>query len=247
VVITSPLAIVPREVELFYPAQQYDIPVTRTWSLDEIDMINKGLLRYLEKNRYETIIVHLPEDYMFISESLDDYTSTCKGKTTSQTSLAELKKVLTESVKSHDKVSVNNERRESLACFARFQFGEAGVDLLHGAQVKGRYPNPRIFRKTTQVGMLVGDRGLISLTLEGGKVLAEGKVYWVRISDFEPKGNIFAVGVDAADPNIRIGDDVVVMRADTLVGVGVAMMSPGEMVSSSRGEAVRIRHLVKKE
>ncbi len=60
-----------------------------------------------------------------------------------------------------------------------------------------------------------------------------------------PKGNIFAVGVKDADENIRIGDDVVVLRDKELVGVGVAVMSPEEMIESDRGEAVRIRHLVK--
>ena len=60
-----------------------------------------------------------------------------------------------------------------------------------------------------------------------------------------PKGSIFAVGVEDASSDIRIGDDVVVLRNDELIGVGVAVMSPEEMIESDRGEAIRIRHLVK--
>ena len=86
---------------------------------------------------------------------------------------------------------------------------------------------------------------MISLTLEGGKILAGENSYRVKIHDFEPKGSIFAVGVKDADDEIRIGDDVVVLRDDELVGVGVAQMNPDEMVESDRGEAVKIRHLTK--
>ncbi len=245
VIITSPLGVVPREVELFYPAQQYDIPVTRTWSKDEIAMICDCLTSFLEQNHYDRIIVHLPDDYMFVDDCFDDFTRSCNDGPTSQASLEKLRQTLAEAVKPHKKASGQIARREALSCFAQFQFGTAGTALLEEAQVKGRYPNLRIFKNSTQTGMLVGQRGLISLTLAGGEVLAEHSAYWVRISDFEPKGNIFAVGVEDADSEIRIGDDVVVLRNDKLVGVGVAMMSPEEMTKSSRGEAVRIRHLIK--
>lgn len=245
VIITSPLGVVPREVELFYPAQQYDIPVTRTWSKDEIAMVCDCLRSYLEQNHYDSFIVHLPEDYMFVGDCFDDFTRSCNDGPTSQASLETLRKTLAEAVKPHKKMGGQIARREALSCFAQFQFGTAGTALLEDAQVKGRYPNLRIFKGSTQTGMLVGKRGLISLTLTGGKILADHNSYWVRISDFEPKGNIFAVGVEDADPNIRIGDDVVVLRNNKLVGVGVAMMCPEEMIKSSRGEAVRIRHIVK--
>jgi archaeosine synthase len=153
--------------------------------------------------------------------------------------------LLTEAVKSYKNVSRQVDRKETLSCFARVQFGNPGTALLEDAQVKGRYPNLKIFKDKMQRGMLVGQRGLISLTLPGGEILKELEAYWVRISDFKPKGNIFAIGVEDADPDIRIGDDVVVSRNNGMVGVGVAMMNPQEMVESSRGEAVRVRHLVK--
>jgi archaeosine synthase len=245
VIITSPLGVVPREVELFYPAQQYDIPVTRTWSKDEISMIGEGITEFLKTNDYEAIVVHLPPDYVFIQDFLDDFTNTCDGNPTSSSSLQKLKDILKETVKHYEKVDWRTELGESIKSFARFQFGNAGEALTQDAEIKGRYPNLRIFRKDKQIGMLVGKRGLISLTLEGGKILAEGDSYRVKIHDFTPKGNIFAVGVKDADEDIRIGDDVVVLKDNELVGVGVAVMSPKEMIESDRGEAVRIRHLVK--
>jgi archaeosine synthase len=245
VIITSPLGVVPREVELFYPAQQYDIPVTRTWSKDEISMIGEGITEFLKTNKYESLVVHLPSDYMFVEDFLDDFTKTCEDNPTSSSSLQNLKNVLSELVEPYERADSQRVLREDITSFARFQFGNAGEPLVRDAVIKGKYPNLRIFKDKKQVGMLVGDRGMISLTLEGGKILAEQDAYWVKIHDFIPKGNIFAVGVKDADEDIRIGDDAVVLRDDELVGVGVAVMSPEEMIETDRGEAVRIRHIVK--
>jgi archaeosine synthase len=245
VIITSPLGVVPRELELFYPAQNYDIPVTRTWSKDEISMIGECIDEFLKVNKYDETVVHLPEDYRFVKDHLGDFTETCIDSPSSNKSIERLGEILKEKLKSNKKVDKKTELNESIKNFARFQFGEAGKDLVNDTVIKGRYPNLRIFRDEQQLGMLVGPRGLISLTLEGGKILAEKNKYWVKIDDFIPKGNIFAVGVLDADKDIRIDDDVVVLRDSEMIGVGVAQMSPWEIIQSNRGEAVRIRHLVK--
>lgn len=245
VIITSPLGIVPRELELFYPAQNYDIPVTRTWSKDEIAMIGEGIRSFMKINEYDKVVAHLPEDYMFIKDYLPDFINTCEDTPTSSLSLDKLKEVLSEQVKSYQKIGSQTELKENMKNIARVQFGDGGELLVQNAVIKGRYPNLKIIKDGKQIGMLVGKRGLISLTLEGGKILAKQNKYWVRIDDFIPKGNIFAVGILDADKDIRIGDDVVVVKNDGLVGVGVAQMNPWEMIESDRGEAVRIRHLVK--
>jgi len=90
--------------------------------------------------------------------------------------------------------------------------------------------------------MLVGDRGMISLTLEGGKILMGKRKYFVEIDDFKLKGDVFAVGVNDADHDIRIGDDVIITHKNVLKGVGVAMMNPDEMIESKKGVAVKVRH-----
>jgi archaeosine synthase len=245
VIITSPLGIVPRELELFYPAQQYDIPVTHSWSRDEMSMIGEDLSEFLKTNCYDRIIAHLPFDYMFCGDYVNELTNTCSERPTSQTSLKKLKDILSEAVSPYKKLNEKNRKKEAMSSFSQFQFGKAADALAKGSDIKGRYPNLKIFKDGKQLGMLVGNRGLISLTLEGAKIFGKQNAYWVRIDDFTPKGNIFAVGVLDADSDIRVGDDVVVLRNDELVGVGVAQMSPNEMKESQRGEAVRIRHLVK--
>ena len=47
-IITSPMGIVPRELELVYPAASYDIPVTGIWDEVEKKMITEMLSKYLK-------------------------------------------------------------------------------------------------------------------------------------------------------------------------------------------------------
>jgi archaeosine synthase len=94
----------------------------------------------------------------------------------------------------------------------------------------------------TQMGMLTPDRGMISLTIDGAERIATSGKFLVHMKDFEMTGNLFAVGVESADPDIRIGDEAIVMRKGKVEAVGVATMNGEEMADSAKGEAVRIRH-----
>jgi archaeosine synthase len=72
VVVTSPLGLVPKELELFYPAQNYDIPVTGDWSGDEREMLRTVFEDYLGRNKYEDVIAHLGSEEEPIKEILGD-------------------------------------------------------------------------------------------------------------------------------------------------------------------------------
>ncbi len=242
VVITSPLGIVPRELELFFPAQHYDIPVTGHWFEDEISIVKEDLVDYLEKNEYDKTMVHLGSEKDFVCEVLDEYASTSDGNPTSASNLSTLTEELSKAATGHERVPGGSRILEDMLTRCVFQFGKGGQELMKIAEVKGRYPNLKIFSDDKQLGMLVGERGMISLTLEGAERISNNNVYCVEIDDFYPEGNLFAVGVTGASQEIRIGDDVVVRHEGDVRGVGVAMMNWKEMVESDRGEAVRIRH-----
>jgi archaeosine synthase len=113
--------------------------------------------------------------------------------------------------------------------------------LVEGATFRGRFPDVRVIRKGQQVAMHT-DRGLLSLTLDGGDILSAADSYWVEIEDFLPKGNIFAVGVEDAAPEVRPGDEVVVRHKGEVRAVGTARLGWREMKDLERGEAVHVRH-----
>lgn len=242
VTLTSPMGAVPRDIEMFYPAQQYDIPVSHKWLEEEKSMILETLETIIEKGDYSTIICHLPPDMDFVRESIDCIDTTRGRHPTDDTSLENLAESVVENT--NPGRSYQEFLHQNMTSFAEFQFGPAGRKLTEGADIKGRYPNYRIMKGEDQIGMLVSERGLISLTLSGGEILLKEDEYVVEIDDFRPKGTVFAVGVKDADEKICPEDDCVLANEGELKGVGVAVMSGGEMISAERGGAVRSRHYV---
>lgn len=240
VVVTSPLGVVPIELDAVYPAAHYDISVTGRWSHDEQAMLSGMLERYLEQNHYDLVVQHLPND---IASFVDiDAVNTCRGHPTSGGSLDALTDMLREETAPYDSVSWQTRKREWTGALLRYQFGSAG--LLDGMTVRGRYPRFRVFDSDVQMGMFVPERGLFSLTLDGACWLAGLDRYWVEIEDFVPLGSVFAVGVVDADPGIRCGDEVVVLHDGDIRGIGEASMNGAEMRESEKGEAVSVRHHV---
>jgi len=245
VIITSPLGIVPRELELMYPASRYDIAVTGHWDEDEKKMIQNLLKRHLENNNYDKIIVHVPISIQdFIVDIFKNPIITCIDRPTSKESLDKLSNVLADVTSQYERVDFTKRSYENMLSLASYQFGkEIAEKLLKNCKIRGKYPYQKIMQNNTQLGMVTKERGMISLTLDGAKIIAASHKYWVEIfDDFELIGSVFAPGVKDADEKIRIGDEAVVTKNGTVCGVGVAQMNGNEMKELTHGEAVKIRH-----
>jgi archaeosine synthase alpha-subunit len=245
VILTSPLGLVPRELELTYPASSYDIAVTGDWDEDEKHMIRSLLQNYLRKNTYETVIMHIPRVMQeFVADLLKKPLSTCIDSPTSKESLQQLSKVLQKATTNFTRVQPAQRTFENIKSLACYQFGKPLAErLLIDCSIKGKYPYQKIIHRGSQLGMITEERGLISLTLDGAKRLVDEEQYWVEIfDDFMLKGSVFVPGVKNADESIRIGDEVLIRKNKQLCGVGVALMNGKEMNESRQGEAVKIRH-----
>ena len=242
VIVTSPLGIVPRELDIFYPANSYDIPVTGEWKPEEKQFIRDMLSNLLEQG-YDKVISHLGEDTELV-RGLCDMEETVIGDNTSPASLTKLDETLRAAAKGMKGVDYPTDRTETIRSVLTFQFGEEIADVLMDDKTfgMGKFPYWKIMRDKVQLGMMTAERGMISLTLEGAELLAPTGHHVVEMTDFELKGNLFAVGVVKADPDIRIGDEAIVTLNGKVKAVGVAMMSGREMTELKRGIAVRIRH-----
>ena len=246
-IVTSPIGIVPRELELVHPASSYDIPVIGVWDEDEKKMIRSLLKDYLKVNKYEKIISHLPSDLMeFIDDIIGKTEKTCIDRPTSNESLDQLLSVLKKSVKEYDKIKTQKRIVEDMQGLAVYQFGNKTAEkLLENCIIRGKYPYQKIIQNNTQLGMVTKDRGFISLTNEGAKRIFKEKKYLVEIfDDFTLSGSVFAPGIKNADEKIRIGDEVIVTKNNKLIAVGVAQMNGEEMKLSSHGESVKVRHRI---
>jgi len=245
VILTSPLGLVPRELELTYPASLYDIAVTGHWNEDEKHMIRSLLQNYLRKNTYDTVIMHIPRVMQeFVADLLQNPLSTCNDSPTSDESLQKLSEVLQKTTTIFSRVEPAQRTFENIKSLACYQFGKPLAErLLIDCSIKGRYPYQKIIHRESQLGMITEERGLISLTFEGAKRLVDAERYWVEIyDDFTLKGSVFAPGIKDADELIRIGDEIMIRRHGKLCGVGVACMNGKEMKESQHGEAIKLRH-----
>lgn len=245
VILTSPLGLVPRELELIYPASTYDTAVTGYWDENEKKMIRTLLQYYLQKNTYDTIIMHIPKQMQeFVADLLKNAISTCIDSPTSPESLDELSNVLQKTTQMHKRQEPLQRAYENIKVLAYYQMGKPLAEqLLKDCTIRGKYPYQKILQKNIQLGMITEERGLISLTIEGGERLVDAEHYWIEISDdFTLKGSVFAPGIKNADESIRIGDEVIIRKNMKVCGVGVALMNGKEMVESRHGEAVKLRH-----
>ncbi|MDU9377144.1 hypothetical protein McpSp1_17910 [Methanocorpusculaceae archaeon Sp1] len=233
VIVTSPLGVVPRELELLYPAGHYDVPVTGYWDREESAILVEYVAAYLAKHRYERVICHLEGGAKAVATAAAEKAGvvlehTCNDdRPSSPDSLRALNNAL------HD---CRKRRSDPIRGTLAWQFGEL-VDT-KGWITKGRYPEQKIFDKKQQIFSIDSSTGLLRPTMEGWQFISG---YRVTISDgFVPQGDILAPGILNCDPNIREGDEVYVTGSGYFA-TGKAAMSADEMLRSSRGVAVRVR------
>ena len=239
-IVTSPFGICPRELENTFPIQSYDVSTTGSWSSDEIDEAGKLIAKYCEGKK---IVANLAGGYLESCEAyVDDFTNVCVDeKPTSPDSLYNLRMEL----KKHQRVNRKEKTLHELKSIAKYQFGPDGDKFIpDNVKTKGMY-HKRILSSGKQLALLNKDHGLYRLNLPGGEILKDLNINVVRI-DFDLTTNtVFAPGIVEASHNIIPNDEVVVVRDDTVLGVGKAIMTGHEMEECSNGIGVKIKHRVK--
>jgi len=231
-IVTSPLGLVPRELERCYPAAHYDVPVTGYWDREEKAFAASVIRRYLERHPVKRIIAHLEggalDAALLAAGDLGvDLEMTCVGHPTSSASLRSLE----EACAGQRRVPFNPVRG-----MGSWQFG-ALIDT-RGLEIRGRYPELVARRGKEPYFSMDTGTGLLRPTFAGWSLIREG--YRVYIDDFIPHGDVLVPGVRDADPRIREGDEVMV-EGPSASATGRAMMSAPEMRRSTRGVAVRVR------
>jgi archaeosine synthase len=233
-IVTSPLGLVPRELECVYPAGHYDVPVTGYWDAEECAVIADILARYFIRHPYRRIIAHLEGGALRVARTAAEACGisleyTCQERPAGDSALNALDSALA------------GERRikdDRLHGMVSYQFN---VDLdLKGITVRGHYPELFYSKKNVQICSIDTGTGLLRPTFEGWNLIPEG--YRVYIDDFIPEGDVLVPGVENADPGIRDGDEVLVIgkRAHA---TGRAALPADEIPRSGRGVAVRVRKI----
>jgi archaeosine synthase len=233
-IVTSPLGLVPRELERVYPAAHYDVPVTGHWDREELALISAVIAGYLGQHPYRRVVAHLDGGALEAARMAADACGislevTAGGHPGAPDSLAALDAAL------------DGERRrptEMVRGVLAWQFGLT-VDT-RGMVLRGRPPQERVERGGKILFTLDAGTGLLRPTFDGWVLIPEG--YRVGIDAFTPKGDILAPGITSADGGIREGDEVLVL-GEHLAATGRAAMGGPEMLRSRHGVAVRVRKI----
>jgi archaeosine synthase len=241
VMVTAPLGLVPRELEDFWPAAHYDIPVTGDWDVDELLVIREIIREYASRNEFELIINHSGIEIEIPTIKILD---TRQGESAgSQNSIDRLQEAIEDASKEYQlpnpKESIH--RLEKLKSASRFQHGTD--EWLEGAKVSGRPPIFRIEKDGLQIALWNPRSGRFSFSkavlpiLEACNALPRVEL----ISNFDWRGDLFSSNVVKADPNIRSGDEVLVFQEGVLVGSARAE-APSWEWPSGPGRLAKAKH-----
>jgi archaeosine synthase len=218
VMVTAPLGLVPRELEEIWPAANYDIPVTGDWDLDELEVIRDMLERLCSRVGYSRIINHSGVD---INIEGIEITDTRKGESAgSADSIERLRNAISQA---DEEMSLNSIKKsqntlEQLRALSRFQHGTDA--WLEDAAIRGRPPIFTIMKGGEQIAMWNPRTGRFAFSKACLPLLMQSGTFpIVELSpDLDWKGDLFSSNVIAADSNIRIGDEILVIQKDSLVG-----------------------------
>jgi 7-cyano-7-deazaguanine tRNA-ribosyltransferase len=148
-----------------------------------------------------------------------------------------------------------NKDLEKIRAIADYQFGYQAGKVLFPDSVRLEYSKNtgrirHIFFGEDLLANFRPNDGLFTLTIAGAERLIKGLPdlkYKVRLLDdliefIEQGKNLFAKHVVEAHPDIRPGQEVIVVDGeDNTIAVGKTILTPEEMLSFETGVAVKIR------
>lgn len=214
VIVTSPLGLVPRDLEEVWPAGHYDIPVTGDWTRDEIDRVTKMIDSLVAKNTYRVIINHSGMEYQCDIPVID----TRKGaSSTNHEALQRLEQSVLDNMqvkrRSGEKINIDNFR--SVA-----RFHHLNDSWLDGVQVRGRFPRWKILKDNEQIAMWAPERGGFSISKACVEMLDSlGSLKRISLKEnLKWKGDVNLAILESYDESIKAGEDILVMQGSQCLG-----------------------------
>lgn len=264
-ILTSPLGVIPRQLESIYPANSYDISVTGLWSQEEIQITSEMLINLLSKYpKSISIIAHVDSNYIPIVERVQEhlklnifYTNTSMG-VTEKNSLISLQEMIEKFIRTFDakeKTPILNKKTSSetrkISAIIDYYFGKNLSKEIITKNVKIiRHKNKDlqfVYDKNTNklIGKFRQSTGQIFLTVQS----VEDLLPLEKINNFIVfngdliKGNtIFRPGILEYGSVLQPNDLVVILNnsRDKVIGMGTMLVGTDFIKNSKTGRIVDI-------
>tara|TARA_B100000900_G_scaffold415992_1_gene448382 strand:- start:19975 stop:21834 length:1860 start_codon:yes stop_codon:yes gene_type:complete len=243
IMITAPLGIVPRDLEVLWPASSYDIPVIGEWDSDELHTIKTMLSKINSRVGFEVVINHSGieielEDTVVINTRESDSAG-------SESALKRLSEAVRENVGSYGL----KEPKRSVALLASFRSISrhllGGDQWLSNAKITGKAPDYRIMIESDQIALWDSKRGRFAFSKAALEVLKHTNLLpkVELIEGFKWSGDLFSTNISSYSGSPRIGDDMLVYQGGILVGSARAV-APAWEWPTAPGALARARHRV---
>ncbi len=239
--VTSPLGLVPRDLEQVWPAGHYDLAVTGRWSGDEVARVERMLRDVLDRHGYLAVINHSGLALPAALVANVDYIETRQGSTSgSKEALDRLKDAVQSSVRTHGARRRSKDRMlmDEWKSVSRLHLG--GDAWLSEVEVRGRPPRYRLMVGGDQVAQWSPDRAALSLSKASVLRLHTGaNMAQVHLrEDVVWKGDVHAGIVERVEGEILAGADLLVLQAGKPVGLARAI-APGWEWSGTPGRLAK--------
>jgi len=232
---------VPRELEDFWPAAHYDIPVTGDWDEGELIIIRNMVSNLVGRVCYSDVINHSGLEINVHGANVHD---TRMGDTAgSEQSLARLEETTRDIASSLGLVDLrqNDERLSIMESRSRFIHGSD--DWLKDSVVSGRPPILTITKSGEQLARWNPRDGRFAFSKKALQLLESNDS--MPRAHLAPNhkwvGDLFPTNVEEFQGEIRVGDEVLVYQDGKLVGSARAVAPQWEWPLGP-GRLARTRH-----
>jgi archaeosine synthase len=243
VMVTSPLGLVPRDLEDVWPAAFYDIPVTGDWSRDELHRINSMVRNLVVRHNYECIINHSGMDLEIEGfDIIDTRQGESSGSRNALQRLTDAVQTAKEELRIHRRKGerVNLDRFMSIS-----RYLHKSDEWLNDCKVRGKPPRWKIERDGKQIALWSFERAGFSFSKEAVKYLdscsALPRVHLV--DDVKWKGDLHYGIVKSFESGIRMGQDLIVMQNDVAIGLARSI-APGWEWSGTPGRLAKMHQRI---
>ena len=226
VIVTSPLGLVPRELENFFPVKNYDIPVTGYWFKDEKEILHNLSIEFFRDKKYDNVFFILSKEE---SEFLDIFPNAegIIGNLNFENS-AKIQKIIS----THDiKKDRNQKRRKEFSNILRYLY-DIDVDpsnLMIEDEGNRSFVkiDKEILLKKTMSGVTMGE-GLGELLYKSGK-------RFIEVSGKFQGDSVYIPGILSISRDVRPGYEVVLVYNGEIIGKGISQLSVLDLQIQERG------------